>query len=144
MRANGAVGRGVWLAIRSAISSAINLMSAQIADIMDKALVKVDASGLLLQVNIAGHYSIENPPILDKTGWAQYKYIVEIYSNGTLLRTREYNNSSPVVHFQTPGDTNGLLAGLSAGSYTVHIIMVGNGTTHVNSDPYIRTFAYAG
>ena len=132
------------IALGDVINSKDSVASNTLAYIMDKALVKVNASGLLLQVNIAGHYSIENPPILDKTGWAQYKYIVEIYSNGTLLRTREYNNSSPVVHFQIPGDSNGLLAGLTAGSYTVHIIMVGNGTTHINSDPYIRTFTYAG
>lgn len=132
------------IALGDVINTKDSGASNTLAYVMDKALEQVDASGLLLQVNIAGHYSIENPPIFNPAGWAQHQYIVEIYSNGALLRTRNYNNSSPVVHFQTPGDTNGLLAGLAPGSYTVHIIMVGNGTTHINSAPFIRTFNYAG
>jgi hypothetical protein len=132
------------IALGDVINTKDSGSSNTLAYVMDKALEQVDASGLLLQVNIAGHYSIENPPIFNPAGWAQHQYIVEIYSNGALLRTRNYNNSSPVVHFQTPGDTNGLLAGLAPGSYTVHIIMVGNGTTHINSAPFIRTFNYAG
>ena len=132
------------IALGDVINTKDSVASNTLAYVMDKALEQVDASGLLLQVNIAGHYSIENPPIFNPAGWAQHQYIVEIYSNGALLRTRNYNNSSPVVHFQTPGDTNGLLAGLAPGSYTVHIIMVGNGTTHINSAPFIRTFNYAG
>ena len=132
------------IALGDVINTKDSGASNTLAYVMDKALEQVDASGLLLQINIAGHYSIENPPIFNPAGWAQHQYIVEIYSNGELLRTRNYNNSSPVVHFQTPGDTNGLLAGLAPGSYTVHIIMVGNGTTHINSAPFIRTFNYAG
>jgi hypothetical protein len=132
------------IALGDVINTKDSGASNTLAYVMDKALEQVDASGLLLQVNIAGHYSIENPPIFNPAGWAQHQYIVEIYLNGALLRTRNYNNSSPVVHFQTPGDTNGLLAGLAPGSYTVHIIMVGNGTTHINSAPFIRTFNYAG
>jgi hypothetical protein len=132
------------IALGDVINTKDSGASNTLAYVMDKALEQVDASGLLLQVNINGHYSIENPPIFNPAGWAQHQYIVEIYSNGALIRTRNYNNSSPVVHFQIPGDTNGLLAGLAPGSYTVHIIMVGNGTTHINSAPFIRTFTYAG
>ena len=110
-----------------------------------KPLEQVDASGLLLQVNIGGgYYSIENPENFSPAGWDPYKYIVEIYSNGELVRSRNFNNSSPVVHFQMPNDTNGLLFGLAPGSYTVHIIMVGNGTTHLDSMPFVKVFNYAG
>lgn len=132
------------IALGDVINTKDSDASNTLAYVMDKALELVDASGLLLQVNVAGHYSIENPANFNPAGWALHQYIVEIYSNGELIRTRNFNNSSPVVHFQLPGDTNGLLAGLAPGSYTVHIVMVGNGTTHINSAPFIRTFTYAG
>jgi uncharacterized repeat protein (TIGR02543 family) len=129
------------------LNSLLELNSKLIDSLVSSVVIEtnlVDASGLLLQINIAGHYSIENPPIFNPVGWAQHQYIVEIYSNGALIRTRNYNNSNPIVHFQTPGDSNGLLAGLAPGEYTVHIIMVGNGTTHINSAPFIKTFTYVG
>jgi hypothetical protein len=131
------------IALGDVINSKDSVASNTLAYIMDKALEQVDASGLMFEI-VNGHYSIKKSDLFKPEGWKLHEYIFEIYSNGTLIRTRNYNTSSLVVHFQTPADPNGLLAGLTPGSYTVHVIMVGNGTTHINSAPFIRTFTYAG
>ena len=131
------------IALGDVINTKDSGASNTLAYVMDKALEQVDASGLMFEI-VNGHYSIKKSDLFKPEGWKLHEYIFEIYSNDTLIRTRNYNNSSLVVHFQTPEDPNGLLAGLAPGSYTVHIIMVGNGTTHINSAPFIRTFNYAG
>lgn len=104
---------------------------------------KVDASGLLWQNNIGGHYSIERPGYVDPEGWVQYQYIVRIYDGDTLLNEDTFDNASPVVHIQVPG-VDGMLTDLDPGTYTVHVIMVGNQTTHADSEPAIFTLEYAG
>jgi hypothetical protein len=131
------------IALGDGINSKDSVASNTLAYIMDKALEKVDASGLMFEI-VNGHYSIKKSDLFKPEGWKLHEYIFEIYSNGTLIRTGNYNTSSLVVHFQTPVDPNGLLSELAPGSYTVRVIMVGNGTTHINSDPFIREFTYAG
>ncbi len=104
---------------------------------------RVDSSGIMWQNNVAGHYSIERPPHIDPEGWLQHEYIVRIYQNGELVAEASYNNSSNVVHVQVPGQT-GIFSGLSAGNYTVEVILVGNNTTHSNSEPATFNIYYAG
>ncbi len=104
---------------------------------------QVDANGLLWQNNIAGHYSIERPGFIDPDGWVEFQYIVQVYQNGNLVAESTYDNPSNVVHVQIPGQS-GIFTGLSAGQYEVHVIMVGNQTTHLNSEPVIFTADYAG
>ncbi len=111
-----------------------------------QSLTKVDSSGLLIQANVVnnGHYAIEKPANFNPEGWVTGQYIIEIYQGDTLVRTGNYDNGGTVVFFQYPNDANGLLYGLTPGQYTAHFIMVGNQTTHLNSDPAIFVFDFAG
>lgn len=133
-----ALGDGIYYSD----SQASNLVDYTI----DESVEKVDASGLLIQANVAnnGHYAIEKPAWFSPEGWAEGQYRVEIYKDGVLVREASYNNAGTVVFFQTPGDTNGLLYGLTPGQYTAQFIMIGNGTTHMDSEPQVFVFNFAG
>ncbi len=137
---------GVYTIRVEAVATGYDASSETIGYNLSGSLSKVDASGLLIQANVAnnGHYAIERPATFNPNGWATGQYIVEIYQGETLVRSGNYTNEGSVIFFQTPGDANGLLYGLTPGEYTAHFIMVGNQTTHENSDPKVFVFNFAG
>lgn len=131
-----AIGDGIFY------SQSVN--SNVISYTINVSLEKVSTDGILFQTNVNGHYSIEKPANVNPVGWASGEYIVEIYKDDVLVSEKTLSNTGTVVHIQTPNNSSGMFYDLDPGEYEVHVILVGNGTTHIDSDPKVFIVDYAG